>query len=179
MGHNVCVLVVCQLRRIISKLLKCAISGNLWIYAWNIPFMGVYQDVLLWPSVFLNKWLHIYCRIQNTKYNDENTRIWLSTRKRLDRHPWRVRFNRQKKSGASANNHTKNRKIAPFRNIWLFVRLVFLIKTTAVHNFHHVCYVILLFKYIYIPTSFQGQFSLWVTMFVCLLSANRGQLLVN
>jgi len=97
MGHNVCVLVVCQLRRIISKLLKCAISGNLWIYAWNIPFMGVYQDVLLRQSVFLNKWLHIYCRLQNTKYNDENTRIWLSTRKRLDKHPWRVCFNRQKK----------------------------------------------------------------------------------
>ena len=116
-------------------------------------------------------------KIQNTKYNDENTRIWLSIRKRLDRHPWRVRFIWQKKKVLQAQIIThKKRKIAPFRYIWLFVRLVFLIKTTAANNFHHVCNVILLFKYIYIPTSFQGQFSLWVTMFVCLLSANCGQL---
>ena len=103
-GHKVCVFDVCQPQPIIHKSIQCAI---LCIYARNIPFMGVYQAVLLRQSVFLNKWLHIYCRIQNTKYNDENTRIWLSIRKRLDRHPWRVRFIWQKKSVASANNHTQ------------------------------------------------------------------------
>ena len=64
-GHKVCVFDVCQPRPIIHKLIQSAILCN---YAWNIPFMGVYQDVLLWPSVFLNKWLNIHCRIQNTKY---------------------------------------------------------------------------------------------------------------
>ena len=51
-------------------------------------------------------------------------------------------------------------KIAPFKNLLLFVRLVFFINTTAVHDFPRVCYVILLFVYMYTPTSFQGRFSL-------------------
>ena len=118
-------------------------------------------------------------KIHITNFNDWNMRICLATRKRLDRHPWRVCCDGQKKSVARANNHTKKRKNAPFKNIWLFVMLVFLIKTTAVHNFHHVYYDISLFKYIYIPTSFQGWFSLWATIFVCLSSANCGRLLVN
>ena len=93
----------------------------------------------------------------------------------IDIHEKYVSFDRKKVLQAQIITH-KKRKIAPFRYISFFVRLVFLIKTTAAHNFHHVRYVILLFKYTYIPTSFQGQFSLWVTMFVCLLSANCGQL---
>ena len=49
-------------------------------------------------------------------------------------------------------------KNAKMRHLKIYdcVMLVFLIKTTAVHNFHHVYYDISLFKYIYIPTSFQG-----------------------
>ena len=67
-GHNVYVFVVCQPRPVTNKLIKCAILRILCIYAQNIPFMGVYQDVLLLLSTFLHQWLHIYCRIQNTKY---------------------------------------------------------------------------------------------------------------
>ena len=64
-GHKVCVFDVCQPRPIIHKLIQSAILCN---YAWNIPFMGVYQDLLLWWSIFLHQWLPMYCRIQNTIY---------------------------------------------------------------------------------------------------------------
>ena len=112
--------VICQPRPVINKLIKCAILRISCIYAQNIPFMGVYQDVLLLLSTFLHQWFHIYCRIQNTNtnYNDENTRICLSTRKRLDRHPWRVCFERWKK---------KYHKIAQVINLLLFIRLFLLL----------------------------------------------------
>ena len=88
-------------------------------------------------------------KIKNTKYNDENTRICSSTRKRLDRHPWKVCFERQKKSVAYANTHLEKRKILPFIGSGLFVRLVFLIKTTAAHNLPCVLYYFTLSVYLY------------------------------
>ena len=96
------------------------------IYAQNIPFMGVYQDVLLLLSTFLHQWLHTYCRIQNTNtnYNDENTRICLSTRKRLDRHPWRVCFERQKKP----KNNTKLRNLFIYYFAWAALGPNFVVK---------------------------------------------------
>ena len=99
-GHTVSIFVVCQPRPIINKLMKCAILRILWIYARNIPFMGVYQDVWCGKAhSSINDCIYIVeYKIQNTNYNDENTRIWLFTKKCLDRPPWRVCFEQQKTS---------------------------------------------------------------------------------
>jgi hypothetical protein len=67
-GHNFSVFVVCQPQPIITKSIKWPILCILYIYAQNLPFLGIYQDVLLRRSTFLNQWLHMYCRIQSKKY---------------------------------------------------------------------------------------------------------------
>ena len=67
---------------------------------------------------------------------------------------------RDGKNVASAKKIIEKRKIAAFKNLLLFVRLVFLVNKKAAYNVPHVCYVILLIVYIYTPTSFQSRFSL-------------------
>ena len=76
----------------------------------------------------------------------------------IDTHEEYVQSNR--KNVTRATQKIVKCKIAYFFNLLLFVRLVFLINKTAAHDFPYVCYVILLFVYIYTPTSLQGRFSL-------------------
>ena len=53
----------------------------------------------------------------------------------------------------------RKRKIASFTINEYLSGFFFLMKTTADLNLPYVCYIILLFVYIYIPTYLQGSFS--------------------